>query len=174
MQDITIDNPQETDFAWLAGILDGEGYVSICMNQHKHRKYGNTIQYLPRINIGSTSNEIIEKCKNILSKLVGFHLSARKLPSKKIFQTIAIAGNKRVGKILPFVLPYLTLKKANAERVLEFIELRTDANWPYTLYELGLIGQCKTGSSETKRKTPCRKGGDDDIVQPTMKVVGGN
>ena len=149
----TMDNQQETDFAWLAGILDGEGYVSICMNQHKHRKYGNTTQYLPRVSVGSTSTEIMEKCKRILTELgVGYNITDRKLPSGKIFQSVIIVGMKRVGKLLPFVVPYLTLKCQNAMRIYKFIQMRLHSNTPYTLEELNLVQQCKTGPSETTRE----------------------
>jgi hypothetical protein len=172
----TMDNQQETGIAWLAGILDGEGYVSICMNQHKGRANGQKkIQYSPRVSIGSTSQEIIEKCILVLKSIeVGHLVKDRELKSGKLFSSVIVVGALRVKKLIPFVLPYLTLKKANATRMLEFIDSRLskERNITYTTQELELVRLCKTGSSETTRRAPSGlKPLDDDIVHTAGKPV---
>jgi LAGLIDADG-like domain len=156
---LTMGNPQETDIAWLAGVLDGEGYVSICMNQHKTGRC--KVQFAPRVSLGITSLEVIEKARRILDSLeVGYLVKDRRLKSGKMFISIVIAGMKRVGKLLPFLIPHLTLKGHNARRILKFIELRFShaSNIPYSEEELALVQQCKTGPSTTTREAPAYAG----------------
>ena len=156
-EEITMDNQQEIKAAYLAGIMDGEGYVSLHVNQHKKCNRGNPRpQITPRIAIGSTSSEIIEKCVDIIHALgVGCLVKERTLKSSKLFQTIHIVGMKRVGTLLPKILHHLTLKSHNAKLILEFIQSRMskEMNVTYNEYELGLVDACKQRSSETTRET---------------------
>lgn len=158
----TIDNQQETykdSRGYLGAILDGEGYVSIHVNQHKTSSRGNPRpQITPRISIGNTSSGLIEKCVRIINDLgVGCLVKNRILPSGKKFQTIHVVGMKRVGKLLPEVMGHLAEehKAKNAKLILEFIRSRMskEQNVTYTPYELALADSCKHGSSTTTRET---------------------
>lgn len=150
---LTMDNQQEIKAAYLAGIMDGEGYVSLHVNQHKSPGRGNPRpQITPRISIGSTSPEIIEKCVEIIHALgVGCLVKSRTLKSSKTFKTIHVVGMKRVGALLPQILHHLTLKAKNSKLVLEFIHSRMskEMNTTYTQYELGLANACKSSSETT-------------------------
>ncbi len=48
---------KETDKAWLAGIMDGEGCISL-IRRHTY--------YVPSVKIANTNEKLIQRCKEIL------------------------------------------------------------------------------------------------------------
>ena len=153
----TMDNQQETLNAWLAGILDGEGSLMIHVNQYKRPSRGKPRpQLIPRIQIGSTSPEIIEKCRKAINQYTGCLVKDRVLPSGKIFQTVHVVGTKRAQALLPHVMEYLTLKLSKAKAIMEFIHSRQskNRNTTYTKYEWALVAATHNGSSETTCEAP--------------------
>lgn len=169
---ITMDNQQETLNSWLAGIIDGEGNIMIHVNQHKKCNRGNPRpQLTPRLQIGSTSSEIIEKTKQAVRQYTGCLVKDRILPSGKLFQTVHVVGMKRMESLIPHIMPYLTLKQTNAERVMDFIRSRKSkqTNATYTEYEWALAAATKNGSSETN--TQSSKKLDEDRVHSIVKAI---
>lgn len=145
MDDILIGNPQEThgvseaDIGWLAGIIDGEGSISLAMGYIKNGRLNNMS---PRIEIGNTDKELVEKFVKIVKSLgCGIYMTLKKesLQSKlvkakegKNFKPIYYAkavGFLRTKKILDIVLPYLTgLKRIRGELIIKFINDRLRKN----------------------------------------------
>ncbi len=110
-----------TELAWLAGMIDGEGSVTI----FKHQEKGGQIKLCPTIIITNTHEETIATCLNILDRLgTSFHVFERKPKNpKKHKKSIQISTrNMRYIKIvLQAVLPYLVTKKAQAQMTLRYV-----------------------------------------------------
>lgn len=137
MNDSTIDNQQETqekvseaDIGWLAGIIDGEGSISLAFGMVKGNKLNNIS---PRIDMGNTDKGLFDKYVRILKGLgCGVHVSLKKPQSSKLVRNsikplwyARSVGFKRTKKILDIILSHLTGgKKMRAELILEFINTR--------------------------------------------------
>lgn len=141
--DNTIRNQQETqsvseaDIGWLAGIIDGEGSISLAFGMVKNNQLNNMS---PRIEIGNTDKDLVEKFVRIVKGLGGgIYMTLKKegLESKLVkqrtgkgFKPIYYAksiGFLRTKKILDVVLPHLTGgKQLRGQLILEFINCRLE------------------------------------------------
>lgn len=162
----------ETDRAWLAGIIDGEGSINLFSHQEKS---GST-KIKPVINFVNTDMAIVNKAISILTKagcnpyiVKRIHKDTRHKDCVEVKATATL----QVAKWLELVLPYLYgIKKAKAEILLRFVNRRTakreevgrndlakyDAEDWNDVYEFR--------SSTTTRETSL----EDDIVSSYTKV----
>ena len=104
----------DTDFAYLAGILDGEGAFMVMRNSGG----GGAIQ---RVEVASTSPKLMEWLRN---KFPGVSCgtsysatSAREAASKW-----SICDRGILCQLLPHVIPYLTIKQVHAKLLLKYCE----------------------------------------------------
>ena len=131
-----MDNQQATQFelGWLVGAIDGEGCVGIS-RRNRPSRLGFTLK--PHVQIANCDKSFVDRCTEILAKLdIPYHVSFYEGKNRRSDSwQIAIAGLKRVIKILPLVSPLLCgEKREKAELVLEFVESRL-ADWhaaPFT------------------------------------------
>ena len=99
---------QETDAAYLAGIIDGEGWIGV-MTHNSHSNY--------EIGVGTVSIELIEWFR---AKLPFLSVTKRKLVPRISGGTrqqgyeMHLRGARRVTAVLLTVLPYLTIKRQKA------------------------------------------------------------
>jgi len=118
----------ETDIAWLAGFIDGEGCFYLGFNTaYDRQKPRKTMRTL--IMIGNTVAEPIEKATRILCDHgVGFSSTYHKPDNPKWSPSIAIkiCGQKRVQKLCELLLPYLSGKKENALQMIHAIRYRQE------------------------------------------------
>jgi len=146
-------NPQverARELGWLAGIIDGEGCITLARAQKKHHE--NTPWFLPLIHISNTDPYIISEIVRIMRKYeLPFWLQHRrtgKYANKNLY-LVMIDGMKRVKKLLDVVIPYLIGKKEEAVTVREFIQYRSDkhggngTNSPYGEAEVAFFEKCK-------------------------------
>jgi len=129
--DETMDNQQakaEFDMGWLVGFIEGEGCFHLARQQYKRQKP--TLR--PQFSVAGTDFELIERAGSIIKSLGVGTLYVRKRPSrinderKKDQLEVAVIGMKRCVKLLPQIIPYMTLsrKRKAAEKLLEFCEHR--------------------------------------------------
>ncbi len=104
----------ETDKAYLAGILDGEG----CIRLSRHRSGTTGYVYHIQITISNTSNSLM---KWLDDKLPGTAYSTSLKPQqngagtrKPAFNWV-LAGNRRATVFLREIAPYLVIKKPQAD-----------------------------------------------------------
>ena len=162
------------EIGWLAGIIDGEGYLGMSTTYDKRRSQPNP-NIVICLHVSNTDEEIVLKSQGILRKLgVNPYIRATKANAqiKKDQYRVQIKHMAKLKKILLPLLPHLTgNKQERARLVLEFIELRkqdkyvwvapnNDSNRsgpikPYTDRELEIFKLCsslqKRGISETQR-----------------------
>lgn len=110
---------KETDWAWIAGFIDGEGCITITRtrreNWHKHHEWSQAewIDYRPRLSVHNTNEESIA----FLAWVFGANYSKRKLLPCNIRPIFAveIASRERLQLVLPKLMPYLRVKRELAE-----------------------------------------------------------
>lgn len=102
----------ERDAAWLAAVLDCEGWIGMSWNNRKHG-----IVYWPRLGVGNTSYALIERLIAITGVDSVRYVLPKNVKAKEQWHWIV---NKRedVDGILLAVLPHLVVKRAQAEAIL--------------------------------------------------------
>ena len=105
----------ETDKAYLAGIIDGEGYIGIGMNKGTDNRQP---QYVLRISIAQ-SNQPFLVCLRDKWGGLGSICVNRSPRQAKVGYRWHISANQ-AASILEDILPYLVIKKPQAELALEF------------------------------------------------------
>lgn len=126
------DNQQEIGLVgWLAGIVDGEGTVSLTISRRANRSQ--TIRTTPKVSIGNTDAGIIDRCILAFNQIgVGHYAQNVRRPAGHVlgvpvakFKTVTmleVTGLKRVRTLLDAIRPFLAGEKANrADLLLKFI-----------------------------------------------------
>lgn len=143
-----MDNQQVTDYelGWLAGVLDGEGHISM-----RYWGYKKSIHYTVEIAFTNTSKALLEKVESICNRLgVGLHWQPKATPKRNL--PCWDIGTKKIShcyKILDKILPMLTSKTERANLLYAFCKRR-----------LGFLAQCRDNGSDIARLFPYN---DDDL-----------
>lgn len=103
---------------WAAGFIDGEG--SIILHRARSHRHAHGVRHQPTIVVGQTVREPLE----ILVRLFGgtIHVRAKQQPNRRTVYAWSIRGGKAVRAALTDLLPYLIVKKAEAELILTFCD----------------------------------------------------
>jgi hypothetical protein len=101
----------DTDIAWAAGFLDGEGHFGA-----RFRSGGRTSLGV-ELTASQTHKAPIDKLVEIFGGAV--HEVSKKTTTGRTTWQWTIASGKRLREVLPLLIPYLTTKKQEAEILLE-------------------------------------------------------
>lgn len=163
-----LNNLTKTDFAYAAGILDGEGYIAVVSSPSKSR--GRTIStkgkiYIhhdSRIYFAMTRPEVAEWFKDRFGGVT----YSRKMQGnwKDQWQWLAM-GNENKEILLRGIIPYLKIKKTQAEAVLEYTLMAGKSN-PERRVELARI--CKELNKKGKPVTTNTQ--DSPVDELEMKI----
>jgi len=132
------------ELAYLAGIIDGEGCITIEKNGNR-RKNG-LGGHSPSIVITNTNASLIEHCVKIIEKagcIPYVKIQIRNNGWKNCYW-ITVKGIERVGRMIPIIRPYLFAKQAQLRLIERFIESRKTRGMKTVEYnedELGIIAQ---------------------------------
>jgi len=108
----------ELSSQYLAGLLDGEGYIGITKHSNKRARLG--FDFRPTVSIDMCRAD--ELLKVIAEKYGGLYYDRKRRPShRQPISQISIDYYK-VKNILQDVLPYLIIKREQAELLLRFLE----------------------------------------------------
>src|SRR5205807_7611595 len=118
----------EMDKKYIAGIFDGEGWVRI--SRQKHPKY-NHIRYQLYTGVNMVCPDVV----SALHKQFGgtFSISPRRKNTHRTLFVWVTSGHGSV-RFLKTILPYLRIKKVEAELGIQFMEkkgLRGEADWEF-------------------------------------------
>ena len=155
----------QIEIGWLAGFIDGEGYIGISQYKTRNRR----TSYSCAIQICNTDEAMILKAQKIIQKMgINPYIKADgyKLKNKESHKNVWTLKVHRMNKIIPIletVNPYLTgTKKERGELVLEYCQSRLQSFVPGSHYnimterEAQIIDFCiakqKRGTSETTRE----------------------
>ena len=113
---------KQTDIAYIAGLVDGEGYIGV---KRVTTKYNGRVNpaYQERIQIRMVDEQAI---KFISDSLGGSYYEEKPHAHKGRPLFCYQASDRLAVRILKTLLPYLKVKKLVAEKVLEFHELRAN------------------------------------------------
>jgi hypothetical protein len=115
----------ETDIAWIAGLLEGEGYFGIDNRSKDTYKVSKTPP-APFIKISMVDEDIIQRLSKLLDK--SYFSPSRKTVKGKQVYTLHIAEKEKVLFILQKILPYMGVRRG--ERITECIShLQTWKEW---------------------------------------------
>ncbi|MDO8488058.1 MAG: hypothetical protein Q7S31_01955 [bacterium] len=116
----------ETDKAWLAGFIDGEGYIGIVRIKKKvTRQSSDTWRYYPWVIVTNTDTKVLADIQLAVSTEKQASLS-RTEGHKPAFQ-VKISKFDDVAQFLEAVLPYLRLKQKQAQLLIDFCKHRKSA-----------------------------------------------
>lgn len=112
---------KETDLAWLAGIIDGEGNIQIST-----KKASNGKSYLvSKIRVSNCDMRMTKKISEIycdLNLTFFYSLMNKNNPNWKTGMNIEIASQKTSLKLLKLVFPYLVNKQRLAKILIDLLE----------------------------------------------------
>jgi|SRR6185437_3541732 len=122
-----MDNQQERSLAWLAGIIDGEGSVSVQVYTLPNGR----VRLTPFVGIVNSDIGILDECKRILKEIgAEFRICAKPLSTGKFTgslrcENLRLDGMKPVKALLLVIGPYLrSVKRENAAVILRYLESR--------------------------------------------------
>jgi len=129
-----------SDFAWLAGVVDGDGALMICHGA----QYQGAFRLYPVVEIVHTSPLFIEA----LAHMAPEHLITKSDNGPKATKPIyhfTLKGYKRAIPVVERLYPHLVGKQAQAELLLELARYRKTLPYrtPYGEYERELKRQCQ-------------------------------
>lgn len=104
--------------AYIAGIIDGEGCVTVNKRKHKSGSKG----FVPTVSIGMTYQALIVWLAHITNRKWKAELK-RKLPHHKPMYRVDWR-NQRAKEFLLEILPYLKVKKEQAELLILLCDMR--------------------------------------------------
>ena len=108
---------------YLAGFLDGEGYIGI----NRHAKIKDKYQQFDlRVEIVNCDQVVIQR----IAKKLGLEIIRRewrKVNWKPSYR--ASIGGNRAARLLRRLLPYLIVKKKQAKLAIEFQQMKNQKNW---------------------------------------------
>ena len=108
---------KDTDLAYLAGILDGEGVITIArVRPAPHVKNGNA-RYFAKVEVQMSDHEPIEH----LARLYDRHIMVKKITANMTKQAYRVSWQAKIAAaLIEQVVPYLILKRPQALVLLEF------------------------------------------------------
>lgn len=115
---------KDTDLAWLAGIWDGEGTITVFSNTEKSGQK----KIKPLCVVVNTDIQIISKIQEILLSLdCNFVITERKKEKKhhSLCWSISTGNMLYIDRLLTAISPYLFgIKRAKADIVLRYVKQR--------------------------------------------------
>lgn len=117
--------PTDTDWAYLAGLIDGEGSLALVHRKRGERKrlgnqypFASDNAYQCHVTIVNTDFKMIDWVRDTFGSYVYFQ---RVREGRKPLYVYAVQSKEDVGYILRGVLPYLLTKYEVAEAMLYFV-----------------------------------------------------
>ena len=111
--------------AYLAGLIDGEGSITITVRVFKKKQYS-WAGLAPTLRITNTDYHLLSVAKEYIREIIGTDRKIKRNGNKRENrkQGFRILVNKRsdLEKLLKELLPYLILKKENARILLDYFD----------------------------------------------------
>lgn len=104
----------ETEVAYFAGLLDGEGYISVA-KRGRH--------FAPIVNITNTNLDLLYWVQDRFGGEIYPVSDGRNFPNAKDCYRIMWNGHGEIATVIAAVMPYLVAKKAQAHLIAEFLSL---------------------------------------------------
>ena len=133
-------NLTETEWAYIAGLLDGEGVITVTKHRGRYRR-SKTAQYVPKVEISNTDRKVIDWLNSRINGVVW--TSSRKKGWKKLY-TWRLQRQEEILDFLLNVLPYLIIKSGQAKLMIKLLTLRQPRRRkPWTKEEIEIVEEIK-------------------------------
>lgn len=130
-----MENPKkisDIDLAWLAGIIEGEGWVSLILYKNRQAKGHHTPNFTPNIGMVNCDKAITNKVKFLFDALgITYRIQHRKAYigsdgiSRKEKVEISIISHKNIRPLAEAISPFMVSeKKERLNKLLEFLDIR--------------------------------------------------
>lgn len=106
--------PSSQKLAYIAGIIDGDGSIDFIINKKRRRE-----KVAPRIRVANTDTKLIRWLEKEIGGYVGGVTVVGK--NKPCYQWL-ITGEQNIKSLLHAILPYLIIKRENADEILNFYQ----------------------------------------------------
>ena len=136
----------DSDLGYLAAIIDGEGCITL--DRTGKRRLAGVMGLQPKVIVTNTNRAIIQHVINLFLRLgVTPHVKGQLRRDMKSCYWVMVSGLTKSAKVLNILKPYLVGKVAQAQLVLDFIELRGDSRLakgkPYGDSEMRILEQIR-------------------------------
>lgn len=122
---------QILSWEYLAGFIDGEGYIGITFERKKETHHQSaSARYHPYLIIANNNYEILEDIKNFTNSGRIYKLSRRDVKQKQGFQ-YKLTEMESLKNFLFLIKPYLRIKQEQCDLLLKFINIRKNAKRIY-------------------------------------------
>jgi len=111
----------ETDWAYIAGVIDSDGYVGLTRSK-ENRRTKNTYNYRPTITVTQAEPQAVVFIKNIGLGTFGINRQQNK-KHRSLFRW-GVYSYMDVRFLIENILPYLRIKREQARILLEYCEHR--------------------------------------------------
>ncbi|HDZ13365.1 hypothetical protein LCGC14_0643850 [marine sediment metagenome] len=157
-----MDNPlTQVELAYLAGLIDGEG--TITLERTGKRRMNGVMGLSPSVIVANTDTSIVQWVVTSFERIGAKPYIKTQTPSQKNKRCkpcywVIVKSLTKSKKILTVVKQYLIAKRAQADLILEFIQIRGDSQGakgkPYGEREMRILDQIRAlnyrGVSETE------------------------
>lgn len=109
--------PTEAQLGYIAGILDGEGSISISRSKCNTK---NKLYHCPQVRIFNTDKRILEAVQKVIGGNIPIHGDTYK--GRKICYRLEYNAKPKIKEVLTMLLPYLVGKKERASVMIAFCE----------------------------------------------------
>lgn len=141
-----------TDLAYAAGVVDSDGYIGVHRNSYAMRVRGDAGQpvYQPRVQV----KQVMPQAIDLMHELFGGHrydsnpTAARGRPL-----VVWSVHSKMAGAVCAALMPYLRIKRAQAENVVEVCEINAEGNRRRWEIPLVVDGEPMVTMAEAARRT---------------------
>jgi murein DD-endopeptidase MepM/ murein hydrolase activator NlpD len=114
----------EIDKRYIAGFIDGEGYISVVRHKDVRVKKGHTLY--PIFRITNSNKEALEKINEFIKGDIRTNGNDKNYNHKQVYR-IEVIDQKKIRDILNKIIPYLIIRKKQAELLLNFCNKRIKA-----------------------------------------------
>jgi len=134
-KDVTMGNQQERfdlELAWLAGIIEGEGWISLtcCRSLQKNNKYSAAL--VPQIGVVNTDERMMDKVRDIFNRLdikyrkqtVEAYVGKDNISRKKKW-AVSVSSKNAITILANSIFPYMVgIKKERVLKLFDFYKIR--------------------------------------------------
>lgn len=118
---------KETDLSYIAGIMDSDGYIGIVKQSEIRRKKNVTRCFRPVVTVTQAQSQAIAFLKETFGGHCGISKQSKNSHGWRELYRWNICNRKDVKAFLEAILPYLRIKKEQAEMVIEYCNIREKA-----------------------------------------------
>lgn len=112
----------DTKLAWLAGIIDGEGCITLFSRTYVTKKGENRIIPSANVTITNSNFAMIREASEILKNLdIKYVISDPKNKGRKAIRRMSIRNHTSILSLLGLLRPFLIAKKDQADCMIRFV-----------------------------------------------------